>query len=53
MDTTDDVEKLAQASAVSKMPRPTEDRVISDFMKRVEEANANADYMYRISAVIV
>src|SRR5258706_1376233 len=42
---TDKGDKLAQASATSKMPRTRANRIVEDFMKREEEVNANADYM--------
>ncbi len=45
--------KLAQASATTKMPRTRADRIIRDFMKRVKEVNANADYMFRVSTVVL
>ncbi len=50
---TDKGDKLAQASATNKMPRTKADRIIANFMKRVEEVNANAGYMFRIPTVIL
>jgi predicted nucleotidyltransferase len=50
---TDKGDKLTQASATNKMPRTKADRIIANFMKRVEEVNANADYMFRIPTVIL
>jgi len=45
--------RLAQASAVSRMPRMRADRIVADFMERVQEVNANPEYMYRIPTVVV
>jgi predicted nucleotidyltransferase/predicted transcriptional regulator len=45
--------KLAQASAVNKMPRARAEVIISCFLKRVEEVNANESYLCCISTVIV
>jgi len=50
---TEKGEKLAQASAVSKMSRTRADQIIAGLLKRVEEVNANAEYMYQILTVIV
>jgi predicted nucleotidyltransferase len=45
--------KLIQASAVDKMPRAKAEQIVVGLMKRVGEINANADYVYRVSTVIV
>jgi len=49
---TEKGDKLMQASAVNKMPRARAEQIIAALMKRVEEVNANADYMFRIPTVI-
>jgi predicted nucleotidyltransferase len=46
-------EKLARASAVSKMPRTKAEPILAGFLKRVEEVNATAHYLFRIPSVIV
>src|ERR1700730_11228333 len=45
--------KLIQASAVNKMPRAKAEQIVAQLMKRVGEINANAEYVYRVSTVIV
>ena len=50
---TEKGETLARASAITKMPRSRGDQIIAGLLKRVEEVNANPDYMYCIRAVIV
>jgi len=44
---TDKGDKLTQASATNKMPRTKADRIIANFMKRVEEVT-QMPYMFRI-----
>lgn len=46
-------EKLAQASAVSKMPRAKAEPILAGLVKRVEEVNVTAHYLFRIPTVIV
>src|ERR1700694_1718871 len=45
--------KLAQASAVSKMPHTRAAQIVAGLLKRVEEVNVNAEFMYRVPTVIV
>lgn len=46
-------EKLAQASAINKMPRAKAERILARLLERVEEVNATAHYLFRIPTVIV
>jgi predicted nucleotidyltransferase len=50
---TEKGDKLARASAMSKMSSARAEQIIVGLLKRVEEVNANADYMYRIPTVVV
>jgi hypothetical protein len=44
---------LALASAAPRIKRATADKLIAEFMCRVHEANANPDFTYSISAVVL
>jgi hypothetical protein len=46
-------EKLAQASALSKMPRRRAEPILAGLLRRVEEVNATPHYLFRIPTVIV
>lgn len=46
-------EKLAQASALSKMPRGRAEAILAGLLRRVEEVNATPHYLFRIPTVIV
>jgi hypothetical protein len=46
-------EKLAQASALSKMPRGRAEPILAGLLRRVEEVNATPHYLFRIPTVIV
>jgi hypothetical protein len=45
--------KLAQASALSKMPRERAEPILGGLLRRVEEVNATPHYLFRIPTVIV
>jgi hypothetical protein len=46
-------EKLAQASALSKVPRGRAEPILAGLLKRVEEVNATSHSLFRIPTVIV
>lgn len=46
-------EKLAQASARSKMPRGKAELILAGLLRRVEEVNETPHYLFRIPTVIV
>jgi hypothetical protein len=46
-------EKLAQASALSKMPRGRAESILAGLLRRVEAVNATPHYLIRIPTVIV
>jgi len=46
-------EKLAQGSAVGKMPRTNAERIIEGLLRRVDEVNAVSDYLFRVPTVVV
>lgn len=46
-------EKLAQASALTKMPRGRAEVILAGLLRRVEEVNATPHYLFRIPTVIV
>lgn len=45
--------QLTQASAIAKMPRAKADHIIAGLLRRVEEVNGVAEYVFRIATVIV
>ena len=45
--------KLANASAMSRLSRTKGDRLLADFMKRVQEVNASSEYLVTVSVVVV
>lgn len=45
--------QLVRGSAMGKIPRAKAQQIINGLMDRVEEVNLVADYLYRISAVIL
>jgi predicted nucleotidyltransferase len=45
--------KLAQASALNKMPRERAEPILAGLLRRVEEVNATPHYLFRIPTVIV
>jgi hypothetical protein len=44
---------LSNATALPRMPRSKADAMLADFLKRVQEVNSHAEYIYRVSTVIV
>jgi hypothetical protein len=44
---------LALASSAKRITRKTAERVIDEFMRRVERVNRDRRYYYRITAVVV
>jgi predicted nucleotidyltransferase len=44
---------LSNATALPRMPRSKAEAMLADFLKRVQEVNSHAEYIYRVSTVIV
>jgi predicted nucleotidyltransferase len=51
--TTDEGFRFSNASGLNRMPRVKAEQMLTSFLKRVEEVNANPEYIYSVSTVIV
>lgn len=45
--------RLSNATALPRMPRSKAEAMLADFLERVQEVNSHAEYIYRVSTVIV
>ncbi len=51
--TTEEGFRLSNATALHRMPRLKAERMLASFLRRVEEVNADRNYIYSVSTVIV
>jgi predicted nucleotidyltransferase len=51
--TTPEGLQLSNATALPRMLRPKAEAMLADFLRRVQEVNSHAEYIYRVSTVIV